>query len=70
MAARDDDQVAGVADGELGENFLVFLGEDFVGFGEPLAIGEGFAVVDDDGGESGERGDFRDALGDVAGAEE
>ena len=38
MAARDDDQVAGVADGELWKNFLVFFGEDFVGFGKPLGL--------------------------------
>ena len=70
MAARDDDQVAGVADGEFGEDFLVLFGENFVGFGKPLAIGEGFAVIDDHGGESGERGDFGNAFRDVAGAED
>ena len=54
---------------EFGENLLVFFGEDFIGFGKTLAIGEGFAIVHDGGGKAGKAGDFAQALRDVARAE-
>ena len=47
MAARHDDHVAGLVDGQLGEDFFVFLGVDFGGFRKALAVGEALAVIHD-----------------------
>src|SRR5689334_1848689 len=70
MTAGDNDQIAGGGDGELGKDALVFLGVNFVGFREAFFIGKRLAVIDDDGGESGQIRDLRKALGHVAAAED
>ena len=46
---------ADILPGELRKYVLVFFGEDFVGFREPFTIGERFSIVDDYGGEAGQR---------------
>ena len=56
--------------GSLGKIVFVFVGVDFVGFGEAFAVGEHLAVIDDDGAEAGQVRDFREALRDVPGAED
>jgi hypothetical protein len=55
--------------GSLGKT-LSYSSVDFVGFGEALFVGEGLAVVDDDGGETGQVRDLREALRHVAAAED
>ncbi len=57
MASGDDDDVAGVADVEGREDGFVLFGVDGFGFGEAFRVGEGGAIVDDDGGEAGDVGD-------------
>ena len=56
--------------GSLAKTSSYSSGIDFGGLGEALAVGEVFAVIDDGGGESGQGGDLRDALRDVAGAKD
>ena len=69
MAAGDDDDVAGVVDGQLREDLFVFRGVDFVRFGKAFAIGERLAVVDDHGAKPARFAILREALRNVAGAE-
>ena len=54
----------------LREDFFVLLGVDFGGFGKAFAIGEGFAVVDYGDAETGQIENLREALRDVAAAED
>ena len=54
----------------LREDLFVLGGVDVGGLRKALAVGEGVAVVDHDGGEAGQRGHFGEALGNVAGAED
>ena len=70
MAPSDDDQVAGVANGQFRKNFFVLFGVDFIGFREAIAVGEGLAIVDDDARKSGQVGDFRNAFRDMTGAKD
>ena len=61
--------VARRRDRQLRKHVFVLLGVGVVGFRKTLRVGEGFAVVDDDGGESGQVGDLRNALRNMAAAE-
>src|SRR5437660_6805158 len=69
MAAGDDDEIRG----GVGLNFLEGLfvaGEDFLGHGKTLEIGEGLSVVDHTDSETGGAGNFGHGYGDVAAAED
>src|SRR5581483_9375192 len=69
VAARNNHQVAGVADIELREDFFVLSRVDFGRFGKALAIGECFAIVDDYRSEPGDGCDFGDGAGNVSRSE-
>ena len=70
MAASHDDDVAGFVDSQARENILVLVRVHGNGFREALAIGKGVAVIDHDAVETGQRGYFGEALGNVSGAED
>src|SRR5579864_4864168 len=69
VAASDDDEVGGGVGLNLFKGLLV-AGENILGHGEALEIGEGFAVVDDADGETGGACGSGQGHGDVAAAEE
>src|ERR1019366_6013728 len=69
VAARRDDDVAGLVDRQFRENLFVLGGVDFVSLGKAFAAGEGIAVIDDDAGEAGQRGHLGEAFRNVTRAE-
>jgi hypothetical protein len=54
---------------QLWKDIFVFLGKDFISFGEPLSIGKAVAVIDDGSGEASQVGDLAQALRNMTGAE-
>jgi len=69
MAARHDNDVAGLIDREAGEHRLVLRGVHVGRLGKALAVGERLAVIHHHGGEPRQRSDFRQALRNMAGPE-
>src|SRR5205823_4386077 len=70
MPAGYDDQVAVLADFEPGKDLFVLRRVNFTGLREAFAIGEGLAIVHYDCVESGQCGDFGQALRNVPRAED